>query len=488
MNIEIGITADKRVMSLPLALANRHGLITGATGTGKTVTLQRLTEEFSKAGIPVFAADVKGDLSGVAGMGDNSSKAADRARSLGRIFEPGKYPVAFWDIFGQHGLPIHTSVQAMGAELLCRMLRLNPTQEGAMAICFRKAEDEQDYMLTLDDLRWSLNDMLENREDVCLKYGNITAASISAIQRNLLALESQGGDKLFGEPPFDIMDLIAIDEHGNGVINLLHADALMEAPWLYATFLLWLLTELFRRLPECGDLDKPKMVFFFDEAHLLFDGAPKPLVQSIERLVRLVRSKGVGVYFVTQTPKDVPDSVLAQLGNRIQHALRAYTPKDRRFVKAAADAFRPNEGVDVKEAITTMGVGEALISMLDDAGIPHPVEKVMIIPPSAQIGPISDMERSVVIEGMATFQKYRTDVAVHVAAYEFTRRMQKNRGIDPGAYSLPEPIDEDFYLNHIPTIDVSASEGTRWERVKQWLAVAMWFGLAFVGLKLAGIV
>ena len=475
MNIEIGMTATGRVMSLPLKLANRHGLVTGATGTGKTVTLQTMSEQFSKAGVPVFAADVKGDLSGMAGIGSADSGIADATRKMKRRYTARTYPVAFWDIFGRSGLPIHTSVQDMGADLLSRMLRLNPTQEGAMAICFRMSEDQGEYMLTLDDLRWSLNEMLEDREAVCKLYGNITASSISTIQRNLLALEAQGGDKLFGEPPFDIMDLIAHDAKGRGVINLLHADTLMEAPWLYATFLLWLLTELFRRLPECGDLDKPKLVFFFDEAHLLFDGAPKALVQSIERLVRLVRSKGVGVYFVTQTPKDVPDSILAQLGNRIQHALRAYTPKDRRFVKAAADAFRPNPGVDVKAEITNMGVGEALISMLDESGAPHPVEKVKIVPPSAHVGPVSDLERTTAIEGMGTFKKYRTKLDAHTANYEFTRRMQVNRGIDPGEYNLPEEVTEGWALQYVPNL--AQLDG---EKTSRFIIVRILWNLALI--------
>lgn len=488
MHIDIGITSDKRVMSLPLKLANRHGLVTGATGTGKSVTLQTMAEQFSKTGVPVFAADVKGDLSGMAGMGDPQSAIANATRKMKRRYHAKQYPVAFWDIFGIDGLPIQTSVQEMGADLLSRMLRLNPTQDGAMMICFKKAEEEGGYMLTLDDLRWSLNDMLENREDVCRKYGNVTASSISAIQRNLLALESQGGDKLFGEPSFDIMEFMQLDSKGRGVINLLHADTLMEAPWLYATFLLWLLTELFSKLPECGDLDKPKLVFFFDEAHLLFDGAPRVLVQSIERLVRLVRSKGVGVFFVTQTPKDVPDAILAQLGNRIQHALRAYTPKDQRFVKAAADAFRPNPDVNVKEAITTMGVGEALISMMDDEGVPQPVERVRIIPPSAHVGPVEFQTRVDVIGSMPAYKNYNPNITPEKSAYDFARRMKLDRGIDPGEYNVPEKMDEDWVQQYVPDFsEVPPPEDGRtlWGTVFQLSAIVFWLGIGYFGLNVA---
>lgn len=429
MQIEIGQTNSGKTVSLPLARANRHGLVTGSTGGGKTVTLQRLAEEFSRAGVPVFAADVKGDLSGIAAMGDASSPLATKTAAMGRQFAADRFPVALWDLFGVAGLPIRTSVQDMGTELLARMLKLNDTQEGTLAIAFRKSDREKSWMLTLDDLRWTLSDMLENREDVCREYGNITASSINTIQRQLLALESQGGDKLFGEPPFDILDFIRTDAGGRGVVNLLHADQLMEAPKLYATFLLWLLTELFRKLPEAGDIAKPKLVFFFDEAHLLFTDAPKELVQQIERLVRLVRSKGVGVFFVTQSPADVPDTVLAQLGSRIQHALRAYTPKDQRMVRAAAQAFRENRDVDVKAEITKLGVGEALISVLDNDGVPTKVEKVSIIPPAAQVGPISDMERRAIMEASPMRVRYGADLAEADAVHVFMNRMRRQRGL-----------------------------------------------------------
>ncbi|MDO6964000.1 helicase HerA-like domain-containing protein [Rhizobium alvei] len=439
-SIEIGTTNAGNLVALPLKMANRHGLVTGSTGTGKTTTMQALAENFSRAGVSVFCADIKGDLSGIAARGDDASPLAARMAAMGRQFAADRFPVAYWDLFGDHGLPIHTSVQEMGAELLARMLKLNDAQEGALAIAFKKCEDEKSWMLTLDDLRWTLHDMLESREEVCRQYGNITAASITTIQRNLLALESQGGAFLFGEPRFDILDFIRNDAAGRGTINLLHADRLIENPKLYATFLLWLLTELFRVLPEVGDLNRPKLVFFFDEAHLLFTDAPKQLIQQIERLVRLVRSKGVGVFFVTQSPADIPDTVLAQLGSRIQHALRAYTQKDQRMVRAAAQAFRENRGVDVKAEITKLAVGEALISVLDEAGIPTKVEKVLIIPPSAQVGPISDMERRAIMDGSTDGsevsihakemrQRYGAKLAEQVAVHQFMNRMRQQRGL-----------------------------------------------------------
>jgi len=412
MKLEIGSTVDDRTVSLPLRFANRHGLVTGATGTGKTVTLQRLAEQFSAAGVPVFAADVKGDLSGIA-------TAA---------------PVTFWDVYGRKGHPIRTSVQEIGPQLLGRMLNLNETQAGTLAIALKRAEDQADYLLTLDDLRWQLQDMQEDRETVCQVYGNITAASIATIQRNILTLEQQGGARLFGEPPFQISDFIRVVE-GKGAVNLLHADDLMEAPKLYASLIFWLLTELFRKLPEVGDVDKPRLVFFFDEAHLLFKDAPKHLLESIERIVRLVRSRGVGVYFVTQSPADVPDNVLAQLGNRVQHALRAYTPKEQRFVKAAARAFRPNKAIEVERAVLEMGVGEALVSTLVDDGVPMPVERIKVAKPSGQIGSLSDEERAVLIEQSPFRATYPAVVERQRHIWEFQNRQRKLRGLEP----LPEP-------------------------------------------------
>ncbi|WP_292463517.1 helicase HerA-like domain-containing protein [Mesorhizobium sp.] len=462
--IEIGTTAAGSSVALPLRLANRHGLVTGATGTGKTVTLQRLAEQFSAAGVPVFAADVKGDLSGVATA----------------------WPVAFWDIFGAHGLPIRTSVQDMGAQMLSSMLGLNAAQHGAMEICFRKSEDDHAYMLTLDDLRWSLNDMLEEREEVSKRYGNVTASSISAIQRNLLALEAQGGDHLFGEPPFDIADFMAIDAKGRGTINLLHADKLLEAPKLYATFLLWLLTELFRKLPEAGDLAKPKLVFFFDEAHLLFNDAPKPLLQQIERLVRLVRSKGVGVFFVTQSPTDVPSTVLEQLGTRILHAMRAHTAESLRKIRAAADTIRPRKSFKTREELPVLKIGEALVSVIGEDNVPSEVEKVKVSTPSGQLGPISDIERRALLESTSLRLKYHAGSADNAAAYAFNRRMMVARGIDPGPDTGVTAYDPNLYLKHVPSIDISAEPG---KSVKRRLAaIAAWGAVAVLGLKVTGLV
>ncbi|MCQ4631658.1 DUF853 domain-containing protein [Shinella sp. CPCC 100929] len=425
-SVTLGLTQSGKAIGPPLKYGNRHGLVTGATGTGKTVTLQTLAEGFSRAGVPVFAADVKGDLSGIAALGDPQSNAAKRRAD----FVPHRCPVALWDIFAERGLPIRTSVQALGPELLASMLRLNETQYGTLAIAFKKAKDDQTFLLSLDDLRWSLSDLLDMREEICRKYGNISASSIAAIQRNILALESQGGHHLFGEPPFKITDFLRT-EHGQGVVNLLHADQLMECPGLYSIFLLWLLTELFRELPEAGDLDRPKLVFFFDEAHLLFRDAPKPLLQQIERLVRLVRSKGVGVFFVSQSPADIPETVLAQLGNRVQHALRVYTPKEQRFVRAAAQAFRPNKGVDVKAEVVNMGIGEALVSVMIDDGVPSPVEKVKVSPPQSQIGPISNLEREVLLRDNPLAGKYPSVVDVDAMQKQFTDRMRAAAGLPP---------------------------------------------------------
>ncbi|WP_281978555.1 helicase HerA-like domain-containing protein [Pseudorhizobium flavum] len=445
--IPIGQTLDQKTVALPLKFGNRHGLVTGATGTGKTVTLQALAEQFSRAGVPVFAADVKGDLSGIAALGDSDSTAAKRHSQ----FIPHRCPVALWDIFGERGLPIRTSIHALGPELLASMLRLNETQAGTLAIAFKKARDDSEFLLGTDDLRWALNDMLDMREEICKRYGNITSSSIAAIQRNLLALEAQGGANLFGEPPFKIADFLRVDENGHGVVNLLHADQLLEAPKLYATFLLWLLTELFRNLPEAGDLPKPKLVFFFDEAHLLFHDAPKALLQQIERLVRLVRSKGVGVFFVSQSPADIPDTVLAQLGNRVQHVLRAYTPKDQRLVKAAVQAFRPNKGVDVRHEILNMGIGEALVSVMLDDGVPSPVEKVRILPPQSQIGPISDLEREVLTRQTPLAETYTTHVDAEAMQRQFIDRMREEHHLPPIEWSGQQWQPGDF-VNYLPDI------------------------------------
>ena len=435
--ITIGTTPDGKATGLPLEFANRHGLVTGATGTGKTVTLQRLAEGFSAAGVPVFAADIKGDLSGIA-------TAA---------------PTEFWDVFGHHGHPIRTSMQDMGAVLVSRMLGLNEVQAGTLAIAFQRAEDERNFLLGIEDLRWSLRDMADDRGAIEEKYGHITGASIATIQRQLLALEVQGGANLFGEPALDIADFMRTTPAGRGIVNLLHADKLMESPKLYATLLLWLLTELFRKLPEVGDIDKPKLVFFFDEAHLLFKDAPKALLDHIERVVRLVRSKGVGVYFVAQSPADVPDTVLAQLGNRVQHALRAYTARDQRMVKAAVRSFRANPAVDVAKSVLEMGVGEALVSCLEADGIPAPVERIRVTRPNGQIGPLSEVERRANIESSMLYTRYPRGISDAVAHLEFDIRMAMARGIEP---PKPEParapIDWDKAL---APIDALAAQPVR---------------------------
>jgi DNA helicase HerA-like ATPase len=386
----------KSELTLLPALANRHGLITGATGTGKTVTLQTLAEQFSRAGVPVFLADVKGDLSGLAHAGGANPKVAERAKLLGLDLRFEPCPVVFWDVFGERGHPVRATIGDLGPLLLARMLALNDTQEGVLSLAFRVADDSGLLLLDLKDLRAMLQYVGENAAQFTTAYGNVSAASIGAIQRGLLALESQGAEKFFGEPMLDIADLLQTDG-GRGVVNILAAEKLMQAPRLYGTFLLWLLSELYERLPEIGDPDKPKLVFFFDEAHLLFEDAPKALLDKIEQVVRLIRSKGVGVYFVTQNPLDVPETVLGQLGNRVQHALRAFTPRDQKAVKSAAETMRPNPKLRLEQAITELGVGEALVSLLDEKGRPGVTERAFVVPPGSQLGPIPDAERAAVV-------------------------------------------------------------------------------------------
>jgi uncharacterized protein len=375
------------------ALANRHGLITGATGTGKTITLQKIAESFSAIGIPVFMADVKGDLTGVSQTGQLPDKVAKILKDRGLDApEPMQCPTTLWDVFGEQGHPVRATVSDMGPLLLARMLNLNETQAGVLNMIFKIADDNGMLLLDLKDLRAMLQYVGDNGKQFTTEYGNVSAASVGAIQRGLLQIEEQGGDKFFGEPMLDINDFMQT-ENGKGVINILAADKLLSSPRLYATFLLWMLSELYESLPEVGDLDKPKMTFFFDEAHLLFNEAPKVLLERIELVVRLVRSKGVGVYFVTQNPLDIPDSVLGQLGNRVQHALRAFTPRDQKAVQAAASTMRANPKLDVQTAITELGVGEALISFLDDKGRPSITERVFVLPPGSRIGPINADER-----------------------------------------------------------------------------------------------
>ncbi|MEO8171169.1 MAG: helicase HerA-like C-terminal domain-containing protein [Oxalobacteraceae bacterium] len=379
-------------------LVNRHGCITGATGTGKTVTLQVLAQALSEIGVPVFMSDVKGDLSGLAKAGASSDKMQQRLQMLD-LAEPAwaACPVTFWDLFGESGHPVRATISDLGPLLLARMLNLNDTQEGVLQLVFKIADDNGLLLLDAKDLRAMLQDVGDNAASFKTEYGNISAASIGAIQRGLSAIEEQGGDRFFGEPMLNIDDLLQTDASGRGIVNILAADNLMQSPRLYAIFLLWLLSELFENLPEVGDLDKPKLVFFFDEAHLLFDAAPKQLLQKIEQVVRLIRSKGVGVFFVTQNPLDIPDTVLGQLGNRVQHALRAYTPRDQKAVRAAAETFRPNPALDTAQIITELGVGEALVSFLDEKGRPNMVERAFILPPASQIGPISAAERRTVM-------------------------------------------------------------------------------------------
>ncbi|TXH86888.1 MAG: DUF853 family protein [Rhodoferax sp.] len=379
--------------------ANRHGLITGATGTGKTITLQTLAEGFSSLGVPVFMADVKGDLTGISQKGSLGEKMAKVLAERG-LDAPdfAAFPTTVWDVFGEQGHPVRATVSDLGPLLLARMLNLNETQAGVLQLVFKIADDDGLLLLDMKDLRAMCQHVGDNASTYTTEYGNISAASIGAIQRGLMQIEEQGGDRFFGEPMLNIADFMQTDGSGKGVVNILAADKLMQSPRLYATFLLWMLSELFESLPEVGDLDKPKLVFFFDEAHLLFADAPKALIERIELVVRLVRSKGVGVFFVTQNPLDIPDSVLAQLGNRVQHALRAFTPRDQKAVKAAADTMRANPGLDVATAITELGVGEALVSLLDEKGRPTLTERVYVLPPSSQIGPISAAQRKALID------------------------------------------------------------------------------------------
>ena len=412
---------------LALKYGNRHGLITGATGTGKTVSLQVLAEGFSAAGVPVFAADIKGDLSGIAKMGKAQGWQTERAEVIGfDDFADDVFPVMFWDLFGKQGHPVRATISEMGPVLLSRILDLNDTQEGVLNIAFRVADEEGLLLLDLKDLRALLTNVQERAKEISARYGNVTTASIGAIQRALLVLEQQGADHFFGERALEIADLMRTDTDGRGFVSVLAADQLMQSPRLYSTFLLWLLSELFEELPEVGDLDKPKLVFFFDEAHLLFDDASKALIDKVEQVVKLIRSKGVGVYFVTQNPVDIPESVLAQLSNRVQHALRAYTPREQKAVKVAADTFRPNPAFSTAEVITQLGIGEALVSVLEDKGVPSVVGRTLIRPPSAQVGPISPAEREAIIANSPVGGLYDT-VLDRESAFEILQRRARDR-------------------------------------------------------------
>ena len=396
---------------LELSRANRHGLIAGATGTGKTVTLQGIVEGFSAAGVPTFVADVKGDLAGLAMAGSPTGKLheifAARAAEIGYAdWQYRDTPAQFWDLYGEQGHPIRTTVSEMGPLLLARLMNLNEVQEGVLTIAFHVADKEGLLLLDLDDLQSMLVSCGERADELTLEYGNVSKPSVGAIQRSLLQLRSQGGDHFFGEPALELEDFLKIDESGRGIVNILAADKLMASPRLYSTFLLWLLSELFEQLPEVGDQPKPKLCFFFDEAHLLFEDAPPALLEKVEQVVRLIRSKGVGVYFITQNPIDIPDKVAGQLGNRVQHALRAFTPRDQQAVQSAAETFRPNPDVDVASAITELKVGEALVSLLQPDGAPSPVERVLIKPPSSRVGPLTDQERQILITTDVIGSKY----------------------------------------------------------------------------------
>lgn len=433
---KIFIGKGEQAAWLSLALANRHGLVTGATGTGKTVSLQVMAEGFARAGVPVFAADIKGDLSGISEVGEAKDFILKRAGEMGLKFQPDQFSTVFWDVFGEQGHPVRATVTEMGPLLLARMLDLNDVQEGVLNVAFRVADENGLTLIDMKDLRSLLDaivpvggkkgpdaeeDPLAEIRKAAQSFGNVSKATVGTIQRQLLVLENQGAAKFFGEPALTLKDFMKTDRDGRGVVNILAADRLMQSPRLYATFLLWMLSELFEELPEAGDLPKPKLVFFFDEAHLLFDDAPDALMDKIEQVVRLIRSKGVGVYFVTQNPIDVPDKVLAQLGGRVQHALRAFTPRDQKAVKAAAQTFRPNPKLDTARVIMELGKGEALVSFLEGGGTPTMVERVMIRPPTARIGPVTPEERKAIMNKSPVKGKYDTAVDAE-SAYEMLQK------------------------------------------------------------------
>ena len=456
---------------LALALANRHGLATGATGTGKTVSLQVLAEGFSRAGVPVFAADIKGDLSGIAARGEAKPDFVKRAKDLGFDYEPDEFPVLFWDLFGEQGHPIRATVFEMGPLLVSRMLDLNDVQEGIVNIAFRFADDDPELkaadgsgLVDLKDLRELLSYLSKNAKEISARYGNVAVTAVGAVQRQLLVLENQGGTKFFGEPALAVTDLMRT-EGGRGVINVLSADKLMASPRLYATFLLWLLSELFEKLPEVGDPEKPKLVFFFDEAHLLFNEAPKELLDKVEQVVRLIRSKGVGVYFVTQSPLDVPDKVLGQLSNRVQHALRAFTPRDQKAVAAAAETFRPNPKLNTAQVITQLGKGEALVSFLEGNGTPAMVDRTLIRPPSARIGPVTPEERKAIIAKSPLKGKYDQTVDPQ-SAYEILQKRVAGGGALPPAGAPGAP-------------DAPGAPGQAPAHVGFFHRIGQWFGNVF---------
>jgi DNA helicase HerA-like ATPase len=438
MSILVARAGATDVTLLP-ALANRHGAITGATGTGKTVTLQSLAEGFSRIGVPVFMADVKGDLSGIAMPGSRTPRIAERFQRIG-LAEPvwSGSPVTYWVVWGEKGHPVRATISDMGPLLLARLLNLNDTQEGVLALAFKVADDNGLLLLDLKDLRALLQHLGDNAAQFRTQYGNVSKASIGAIQRGLLQLEEQGGERFFGEPMLNVEDLMQTDGGGRGMVNILAADKLLTNPRLYASFLLWLMSELFENLPEVGDRDKPKLVFFFDEAHLLFTDAPPALVEKVELVVRLIRSKGVGIYFVTQSPLDIPEKVLGQLGNRVQHALRAFTPRDQKAVRTVADTMRPNPGLDIASAITELEVGEALVSLLDERGTPGVTQRSLIVPPASRVGPITPAERAQLMKQSLVADVYEKAVD-RESAYEILRDRapQATSGTASGAATVP---------------------------------------------------
>jgi len=445
-------------LSLLPGMSNRHGLVAGATGTGKTVTLQVMAEAISSIGVPVFAADVKGDLSGISQPGKSSPKLDERLHLLSLSdWKFSGCPVVFWDVFGKEGHPVRSTVSEMGPLLLSRILNLNDTQTGVLTLVFKIADDQGLLLLDMKDLQAMLQHVATGAKDYQTEYGNISAASIGAIQRGLVALQQQGGDQFFGEPALNIEDLLQVDSSGRGVVNILAADQLLQSPQLYATFLLWLMSELFEKLPEVGDPEKPKLVFFFDEAHLLFNDLPSVLQSRIEQVVRLIRSKGVGVFFVTQNPIDVPETVLGQLGNRVQHALRAFSPRDQKAVKAAAQTFRANPKINVEEVITQLGVGEALVSFLDEKGIPYVVERAMIFPPHSQIGPITPEQRAQIIRGSVIAGVYEQAVD-RDSAYE---KLKGKVAASATAASAPAAAVQQT-AEHTPAAQAPAAGQTDW--------------------------
>ena len=458
------IAKGEEILSLLPGMANRHGLVAGATGTGKTVTLRVLAERLSRAGVPVFLADVKGDLSGMALAAEPDEKMLERVKRLGATLEPSGAPVVFWDVFGEQGHPLRTTISELGPVLLARMLELNEVQEGVLALAFKIADDDGLLLLDLKDLRAVLQHVSERASELQRTHGNVSPASVGAIQRQLLALEQQGGDGFLGEPALELNDLLEVDGRGEGIVNILAADKLLLSPRLYSTFLLWLLSDLYEHLPEVGDPEKPRLVFFFDEAHLLFRDAPRALLEKVEQVVRLVRSKGVGVYFVTQNPLDVPETVLGQLGNRVQHALRAFTPRDQKAVRTAAETFRQNPKVDAAVAITELSVGEALVSLLDAKGTPVPVERAFVLPPRSRLAPLTVEERKRVMRSSIVKGKY--DEAVdRESAYERLQARAAERSPEPapqrGRGRAAEPHNEIADTLSAMAKSVARSAGTQ---------------------------